>query len=179
MEPRSTCFGPLQIPENSRKRPAKRREIVTAATLTRRSTCRAQVLLEYVESGSEDRLFHFVGQLRFGRCAERPACNSNRARSRIHFGRCEPKRAAAWASARRSIKRTISVEVPANQPIRFELVDAKGELIGAERIWVWTVDATRRTARLHELLRGQGGGTGKSLAIDAETVRYADASWRD
>jgi hypothetical protein len=36
------------------------------------------------------------------------------------------------------------VEVPANEPIRFELVDAKGELIRAERSWVWTRPGEQR-----------------------------------
>ena len=36
------------------------------------------------------------------------------------------------------------MEVPANQPVRFELLDANGQTIGAERSWIWTRPGEQR-----------------------------------
>jgi len=36
------------------------------------------------------------------------------------------------------------VEVPANQPVRFELLDANGQTIVAERSWIWTRPGEQR-----------------------------------
>ena len=36
------------------------------------------------------------------------------------------------------------VEVPANQPVRFELLDANGQTIAAERSWIWTRPGEQR-----------------------------------